>query len=471
MATAGEVALTQYVSKLAIDDTHTLRASYARARPFPHIAIEDFFEPAFCEALCRDFPETDRDKRFEEYGRKIGKITVEDIRSLGETYTRLDDVVRSQAFLEWLSAITGIDGLLFDPDYVGGGTHENLENQALHPHVDFNHHPTKGWYRRLNLLVYLNRAWNEDWGGHLTLLSDPRSHEPERASYVPAFNRAVVFETTEHSWHGFGRLHLEDAPPGTTRRSISVYYYTEQPPTTAGPEHSTIYVPPSVREAVDEEDRERLIEETEALLRYLQQEQLRLATQVDRLHAELVRARGAFRVAMRGYLEQVGTLEGCYTDGWTSHEARVHIRCTRTLEALRIAGYSPGGSARCLRCQAADGPTREIMMAPAEPFMVEVPVHARAGAEFELILNCDPFPSDEERSLGFLLAHIEGVHSTSGMSRVSLFARPAAKARKLLPPRVKWALRRLYARLFPRDALQPSNTADATQDRPPRRVL
>ena len=107
--------------------------------------------------------------------------------------------------------ISGIPDLLYDPDYLGGGTHENLAGQDLDPHVDFNLHPRFGWYRRLNLLVYLNPEWDENWGGCLELHRDPHlppAQDPVKR-VLPLMNRAVLFETSERSWHGFEAVALK----------------------------------------------------------------------------------------------------------------------------------------------------------------------------------------------------------------------------------------------------------------------
>lgn len=217
--------------------------AFARRDPFRHVVIERFLEPAFAQRLFDGFPAFERGNASNEAGERGGKSTVERIRGLGPAYSALDDLVRSQAFLDHVSALTGIADLLYDPYYFGGGTHENRDGQDLDPHIDFNRHPIEHWHRRLNLILYLNPEWDDAWGGSLELHSDPRTTLDRVTRITPLFNRCVIFETTEWSWHGFSRIALPSAAAGLSRRSIALYFYTrDRPAEELGDTHSTIYV-------------------------------------------------------------------------------------------------------------------------------------------------------------------------------------------------------------------------------------
>lgn len=220
-----------------------LRSRFENAQPFRHWVVDDFFTPDFAAGLIREFPAFERGNSLNEDGKPGGKSVIEQIRGLGPGFTGLDDLVQSTGFLQWLSQASGIPNLRYDPHYFGGGTHENRHGQDLDPHVDFNRHPVDGSHRRLNLIVYLNPEWQADWGGRLELHSDPRSPDNRIEHIVPAYNRAVLFETTEWSWHGFDRVSLPENRRELSRRSIALYFYTaERPSEELAPSHSTIYV-------------------------------------------------------------------------------------------------------------------------------------------------------------------------------------------------------------------------------------
>ena len=225
------------------DQADQLAARFREREPFRHVVIDDFFAPDYCAMLLSQFPAFERGNARSEDGSLGNKSTVEKIRSLGPAFSALDDLVKSGEFLALVGRITGIPDLLYDRWYFGGGTHENRNGQDLDAHVDFNRHPVEKWHRRLNLIVYLNHEWNDAWGGSLELHSDPRAPDDRVTTITPLCNRAVIFETTEWSWHAFPRIDLPADKQHLTRKSIALYFYTkERPADELADTHSTIYV-------------------------------------------------------------------------------------------------------------------------------------------------------------------------------------------------------------------------------------
>ena len=163
------------------------QGAFARATPFPHVVIDDFLTPAFADRLLATFPPFARGNAVGDGGNQGGKSVFEPIVRLGGAYAELDRLIQSRAWLEWLGRATGISGLLYDPWYLGGGTHENRESQGLDPHIDFNYHPSERWHRRLNLIVYLNRDWDASFGGRSSCIATPRAtRHPWSSSRPPS---------------------------------------------------------------------------------------------------------------------------------------------------------------------------------------------------------------------------------------------------------------------------------------------
>ncbi|MCB1836271.1 MAG: 2OG-Fe(II) oxygenase [Alcanivoracaceae bacterium] len=189
------------------------------SEPFPHSVIDGFIGDDVVAQINAEWP---------------GLWTREAGRNNCKWHTQtLPPAARQVAESVDIGALeesTGVRGLFADPGLFGAGLHCIPRGGFLNMHVDFNRHP-RGWRRRVNLLIYLNQVWQEDWGGHLVL------GENQQERIAPLGGRAVIFETTEASWHG----HPEplSCPQDVQRRSLALYFYTEEPP--PGEAHTTIY--------------------------------------------------------------------------------------------------------------------------------------------------------------------------------------------------------------------------------------
>jgi hypothetical protein len=214
-----------------------LRAQYAAADPFPHIVIDDFLPADALERVRREIPRPD-DIRWIEFDDARGKKLASKAETqLGAATRFLLYQLNSSVFIEFLETLTGIRGLVPDPHFWGGGVHQIVRGGFLKIHSDFNRHPTLNLDRRLNLLLYLNRGWQEEWGGHLELWD--RDMTECRKKILPIFGRCVIFSTTDFSNHG----HPDpiDCPDRESRKSLALYYYSNgrPPEEIAGTHYST----------------------------------------------------------------------------------------------------------------------------------------------------------------------------------------------------------------------------------------
>lgn len=221
-------------------DATALREEYARAEPFPHIVLDGLFDDAALEAVLSDFPGRDAMQWMEFDNPLEKKLGYYHERSrVSKTIREFLNDMNSFELLLWLEALTGIDGLVPDPYFGGGGLHQIEPGGFLKVHADFNVHPKLKLDRRLNMLVYLNKGWREEWGGHLELWDVDRTTCRKRIA--PLFNRTVVFSTSDTSFHG--HPHPLTSPPGVTRKSVSLYYYTcGRPADERSAPHDTLFV-------------------------------------------------------------------------------------------------------------------------------------------------------------------------------------------------------------------------------------
>jgi hypothetical protein len=223
-------------------DPTTLRAAYQSADPFPHIVIDGLFDDAELDALVSDFPRPDQ-TRWMTFNspteKKLGYY--HEHSRITDRMRRFLDAMNGFEMLLFLEALTGIEGLIPDPYFGGGGLHQIEPGGFLKIHADFNVHPKLKLDRRANMLVYLNRDWREEWGGHLELWNESMTECRKRI--LPVFNRTVVFNTTDTSYHG--HPHPLTSPEGVTRKSVSLYYYTAgRPEDERSAPHDTIFREP-----------------------------------------------------------------------------------------------------------------------------------------------------------------------------------------------------------------------------------
>lgn len=219
---------------------------YRTASPFPHIAIDDFLDPHLLRKVAASYPPMEH-KTFFDRDQERFKFQFHAREANGFVRNILTEL-NSQAFLGFLEEMTGIQGLIPDPYFSGGGLHLTRRGGHLGVHADFNIHRTMNVERRLNLLIYLNDDWEESYGGTLELW-DKKMTRAEK-SILPILGRAVVFSTTLDSYHG----HPDPltCPPDRDRRSIATYYYTALPADATPPKRTTNFqARPGAKDAID----------------------------------------------------------------------------------------------------------------------------------------------------------------------------------------------------------------------------
>jgi hypothetical protein len=208
-------------------------ASWGVKGPFDHIVIDNFFLPEVVERLAKEFPASDSELFNGNYNNALEIKRTCNIWDRFPPFTyQVLTWLNSDDFLDLIAEYTGIRPLYSDPGLHGGGWHTHPPGGKLNVHKDYNLHPKLGLQRKFNLLVYLNPEYQPHWGGELGLWDQTPDGNPGHLiqAVEPRFNRAVLFDTTQNSWHG---LEIPNRfPLGQDRKSIAIYYLTDPPEVT-----------------------------------------------------------------------------------------------------------------------------------------------------------------------------------------------------------------------------------------------
>ncbi len=220
-------------------DPEELREAFVSAVPFPHVVADGLFPDEVLGEILEVFPRP-KDARWQRFDnpleKKLGNLG--SLLDVDPVVTRFLEAMNAPPMLAFLERATGIRGLVPDPEFGGGGLHQIVRGGFLKVHADFNWHPRLRLDRRLNMLIYLNRGWREEYGGHLELWG--RDLARAEKSILPVFNRTVIFATTDFSYHGHPRP--LSCPDAMTRKSLSLYYYSDgRPEEEKSPPHDTLF--------------------------------------------------------------------------------------------------------------------------------------------------------------------------------------------------------------------------------------
>lgn len=227
---------------------------YQSGEPYHHICIDNFLPMPVIEKVRADLdslPEAERS--FDAAEEKLKAQYNPD--RLPEYSRHLFQAFNSRAFILFLEEMTGIKGLIPDPYFIGAGIHKTLKGGYLNIHADFNVHKQMRVERRLNVLIYLNPEWREEWGGSFEVWDKEMTRK--MASFAPTENRMVCFSTGSDTFHG--NPEPVNHPDGLPRQSIALYYYTATWDDSRV-EHSTIFKPrPGSNDASDALARRRKV--------------------------------------------------------------------------------------------------------------------------------------------------------------------------------------------------------------------
>jgi hypothetical protein len=411
------------VSESALRSASRLREAFLSAKPFKHVVIDNFFNADLASKLLTEFPAFDKKLATNEAGQTGGKAVRTDIGSVSPVYRELYKYISSGAFLDFVSQVSGIPDLLIDPQMFGGGTHENLHSQELDAHVDFNYDQSVQLHRRLNLIVYLNPEWRPEWGGALEIHSNPRDPGVNQiSSYDPLFNRCVMFETNEYSWHGFPRIELPPERRKLSRKSISIYLYTkDRPAEEIAPPHATFYVqrplPAHMKEgrtlsAEDVMELQRLLLRRDRWIEFYQKAELEKSRDNIVLVERIKTLEQASAVPITGYMLLDGPTTGLYDDNWASSKVTLRLRPIDPVKRLVLRGFRPESAPPSTARISIDG---ALVAHQAIEQSFEVPIHVTKADAFTIDIECEgprdwALAAGDDRDLAFIFTELRALH-------------------------------------------------------------
>ena len=223
---------------------------YKQAYPFPHILIDNFIDEYVADCARQELKTFNHwhmdpnayvineqvNKDFAPYS--FDEQSMHAFKTHASVTNMIINYLYSPPALRYLEELTGIPDLHADPDIMGGGVHRIHSGGKLAVHADFNWQPNRQMWRRINLLLYLNKNWQSEWGGELELWDKDMSKCCVKV--LPIFNRAVIFNITDDAYHGHPQP--LNTPDGVTRDSIALYYYTlDRPEHEKAPFHPVLW--------------------------------------------------------------------------------------------------------------------------------------------------------------------------------------------------------------------------------------
>ncbi len=210
------------------DLAFSLKNEYSSAHPFPHIQIDNFFSNKYLDEVLEEFPDLSNLTKSQNYKNQNEiKFANNDYKNFPEKIKFFFNFLNSEFFLNFLQTLTSIEEKLeADNELNGGGLHEIKSGGLLKVHTDFSKHPNNNLDRRINVLIYLNKNWKEEYKGCLELWD--KEMKQCKQKILPSFNKMVIFSTTDFSNHG----HPDpiDCPKEISRKSIALYYFSSGRP-------------------------------------------------------------------------------------------------------------------------------------------------------------------------------------------------------------------------------------------------
>ena len=235
--------MSKFINEQSFLDLKAMTAQFNAGKPFNHIVIDNFWRPEIAQELVAEFPDYNSDVWTAHYHNPLeDKKACNHWDRFPKTTYQAFDYLNSNAFTNIVEHITNTWGIKNDIGLHGGGWHCHHKGGKLNIHLDYSIHPKLKLERHFNLIIYMTPNWNPKWGGGLELWGSDENGSPSQCvtTIENKFNRAVIFDTTQNSWHGLPEQ--LSCPEGINRQSLAIYYLTD-PDSSANPRPRALYAP------------------------------------------------------------------------------------------------------------------------------------------------------------------------------------------------------------------------------------
>ena len=187
---------------------------------FKYWVIDNLLPDDIAVKIARAFPDEEKLRQRDSL-REYKRVGV-DFDSYDKLMEQITYVFHDAEIVKSIEDLTGFQKMIPDRELYAGGLSSMTNNSFLNPHLDNSHNDSKSHYRILNLLYYVSEDWKTESGGNLVLF--PYGINEESVTVTSRFNRLVLMETHDKSYHGVSKVNSQIA-----RRCVSNYYFSKSP--------------------------------------------------------------------------------------------------------------------------------------------------------------------------------------------------------------------------------------------------
>jgi Rps23 Pro-64 3,4-dihydroxylase Tpa1-like proline 4-hydroxylase len=205
-----------------VDNIDTIKTQFLNAKPYENVVIDNFLNNEYAEIIYNEFP--DNYDEWHKYCNPIEvKYTYDNINNLGTSIKKFFYYLSSVKITQIISEITDIPELEYDEYLHGAGVHAYPRYGRLNIHLDYEKHPITGKERRINVIFFLSKDWDNSWNGANELWNDDATKCITKTNVK--FNSAIIFKTNDISWHGVPEI--IKCPTNIVRKSLAYYYVSK----------------------------------------------------------------------------------------------------------------------------------------------------------------------------------------------------------------------------------------------------